>query len=48
VACANAGTIFMKIPVDNIVSAILDDPVAAIGGKDGFWRGLLRRMAGDA
>ena len=38
----------MKIPVDNIVAAILDDPVATTGGEDVFGRGLFGRVAGDA
>ena len=47
VAGANARTILVKVPVDNVVAAILDDPMAAIGGEDVFWGGLFGRMAGD-
>ena len=38
----------MNVPVDHVVAAILDGPVAAIGGEDGFGRGLFGRVTGDA
>ena len=38
----------MEIPVDEVVAAILDDPVSAIGGEDVRWIGLLGSVTGDA
>ena len=38
----------MKIPVDDVVAAILDDPVPAIGGEYALGIGLFGRPTGDA
>jgi len=49
---AVAGTyptaIFIVIPIDNVMAAILDAPMAAVHGENTLWIGLLRRSTGNA
>ena len=49
---AMAGTypaaVFVIVPVDNVVAAVFDAPVAAVGGKHALRVGLLRGPAGNA
>lgn len=45
---AYAAAIFVKIPVDDIVAAIFNAPVTAIGSEDAFWIGVVRGKACDA
>ena len=47
-AGAYAATVFIIVPIDNVMTAVFDAPVAAVGGKNGFSVGLLRGSAGDA
>jgi hypothetical protein len=44
----NPAAVFVKVPINNIVAAVFDTPVAAVDGKDALGVGLLRRSAGDA
>ncbi len=39
---------FVIVPIDNVVTAVFDAPVAAVGGKHAFRVGLLRGPAGNA
>jgi hypothetical protein len=48
VAGANAATVLIEIPVDDPVTTIFDDPMAAIDFEQALWAGLFRRSAGDA
>jgi hypothetical protein len=48
VSGGDARAVFVEIPVDEVVAAILDDPVSAIGGEDVRWIGLLGSVTGDA
>jgi hypothetical protein len=49
---AMAGTypaaVFVIVQIDNEMTAVLDAPVAAVGGKHAFRIGLLRGSAGNA
>ena len=45
---ANARAIFVEIPVDNVVAAVLYGPVSAIGGQHLFGLSLFGRLTGDA
>ena len=40
--------VFVIVPIDNVMTAVFDAPVAAIGGKHALRVGLLRRPAGNA
>ena len=48
VTSAYATAVFVIVPIDNVMTAVFDAPVAAVGGKDGLRVGLLRSSAGDA
>jgi len=41
-------TVFVIVPVDDVMAAVFDAPVAAIGGKNLLGVGLLRLSAGEA
>lgn len=43
-----AATVFVIVPVDNVMTAVFDAPVAAVGGKNVLSVGLLRGSAGYA
>jgi hypothetical protein len=47
-ASAYAAAVFIIVPIDNVMAAVFDAPVAAIGGKNAFCVGLLRGPTGDA
>ena len=40
--------VFVKVPIDNVMTAVFDAPVAAVGGKHALRVGLLRGPAGNA
>ena len=40
--------VFVIVPIDNVMTAVFDAPVAAVGGKHALRVGLLRGSAGDA
>lgn len=48
VAGAYAASVFVKVPIYDVMTAVFDGPVAAVGGKDALGVGLLRSSAGDA
>lgn len=48
VSGANAAAIFIVIPVDDIMAAVFDAPVAAISSQNLLRIGLLRRVIGNA
>jgi hypothetical protein len=48
VASAYPAAIFIVVPIDDIVAAILDAPVAAVGGKNTLGIGLVWGSASDA
>lgn len=41
-------SIFIIVPVDDVMAAVFDAPMAAVGFKDAFGVGLVRGSAGDA
>ena len=41
-------TVFVIVPVDDVMAAVFDAPVAAVGGKNLLGVGLLRVSAGEA
>ena len=43
-----AAAIFVIVPIDNVMAAVFDGPVAAVGGKNLLSVGLLRSTASDA
>jgi hypothetical protein len=45
---ADQTAIFIVIPIDDVMAAILDGPVATINVKDTLWVSLLHRSTGDA
>jgi len=47
-ANAYAAAVFIIVPIDNVMTAVFDAPVAAVGGKNALSVGLLRGSAGDA
>jgi len=47
-ASAYAAAVFIIVPIDNVMAAVFDTPVAAVGGKNAFCVDLLRGPAGDA
>ena len=47
-ALAYPAAVFIKVPIDNVMTAVFDAPVAAVGGKHALRVGLLRGSAGDA
>jgi hypothetical protein len=46
-ASAYAAAVFVIVPIDNVMAAVFDAPVAAVGGKNALGVGLLRGSAGD-
>ena len=44
---ANAATILIEVPVDDIVATVFDGPMAAIDFEEALWPGLFGRAAGD-
>lgn len=46
--CAYAAAVFVIVPIDNVMAAVFDTPVAAVGGKKALSVGLLRVLTGDA
>lgn len=48
VAGANAAPVFIEVPVEDVVTTILDAPMAPIGCEDLLGRCLVRGTAGDA
>ena len=47
-ASAYPAAVFVIVPIDNVMAAVFDAPVAAVGGKNALSVGLLRGSAGDA
>lgn len=47
-AGANPASVFIVVPVNDVVAAVFYTPVAAIGRKDALGVGLLRCLTGDA
>jgi len=47
-ASAYAAAVFVIVPIDNVMTAVFDAPVAAVGGKNALSVGLRRGSAGDA
>ena len=47
-ASAYAAAVFVIVPIDNVMTAVFDAPVAAVGGKHAFRVGLLRGLTGNA
>lgn len=47
-AGANAASVLIVVPIDYVMTAVFDAPVAAIGIKDLLRIGLLRSLTGDA
>ena len=48
VAGAYAAAIFIVVPIEDIVTAILNTPMTTVGGKQALGVGLFRGSAGDA
>ena len=46
-ANAYAAAVFVIVPIDNVMTAVFDAPVAAVGGKNALSVGLCRGSAGD-
>ena len=47
-ALAYPAAVFGIVPIDNVMTAVFDAPVAAVGGKHALRVGLLRGPAGNA
>jgi hypothetical protein len=47
-ASTYSATVFIIVPVDDVMAAVFDAPVATVGGKNALWVGLLRGSTGDA
>ena len=47
-AFAYAAAVFVIVPIDNVMTAVFDAPVATVGGKNTLRVGLLRGLAGNA
>ena len=47
-ALAYPTAVFGVVPIDNVMTAVFDAPVAAVGGKHAFRVGLFRGSAGNA
>ena len=43
-----AAAVLIIVPIDNVMTTVFDDPVAAVGGKHVLRVGLLGSSAGDA
>ena len=48
IAGADSTAIFIVVPIDDVVTAILNGPVTTINIEDTLWVSLLRRWTGDA
>ena len=48
VAGADATSVFIVVPINDVMATILNGPVATVDVKDTLWAGLLRRSTGDA
>ena len=48
VASAYAAAVLIIVPIDNVMAAVFDAPVAPVGGENAFRIGLLRGSTGDA
>lgn len=48
VTSSYAAAVFVIVPIDNVMTAVFDAPVPAVGGKQALRVGLLRSSAGDA
>ena len=48
VTSAYAAAVFVIVPIDNVMTAVFDAPVATVGGKHALRVGLLRSSAGNA
>ena len=48
IAGAYPAAVFVIVPIDNIVAAVFNTPVATVGGKNTLGVGLLRGSTGDA
>ena len=46
-ALADAAAVFVIVPIDNVMTAIFDAPVAPVGGQHAHRVGLLRSSAGN-
>ena len=47
-AFAYSAAIFVIVPIDNVMAAVFDAPVAAVSGKYALRVGLFRSSAGNA
>ena len=47
-ALAYAAAVFVIVPIDNVMAAVFDAPVATIGGQHAFRIGLFRSSTGNA
>jgi hypothetical protein len=47
-ASAYPAAVFIEVPIDNVMAAVFDAPVTAVGGKNALRIGLIRGSAGDA
>ena len=47
-ALAYPAWVFIMVPIDNVMTAVFDAPVATVGGKHALRVGLLRSLAGNA
>ncbi len=47
-ALAYPAAVFVVVPIDNVMTAVFDAPVATVGGKNALRVGLLRSSAGNA
>ena len=48
VTSAYAAAVLIIVPIDNVMTAVFDAPVAAVGGKHALRVGFLRSSAGNA
>jgi hypothetical protein len=48
IARADAAAVFIIVPIENVMAAVFDTPVAPVGGKDALRVGLLRGSTRDA
>ena len=47
-ALAYPAAVFVIVPIDNVMTAVFDAPVATVGGKNALRGGFLRSSAGNA
>jgi len=48
VALAYPASVFVIVPIDNVMTAVFDAPMATVGGKHALRVGFLRSSAGNA